>query len=45
MKSAGHKANILHQDMRDVGFGCAFGEYMNHTSARVWVVDFGRRQG
>jgi uncharacterized protein YkwD len=42
--SAAHKANILRQDMRDVGIGCVSGEYINRTLARVWVVDFGRRQ-
>jgi uncharacterized protein YkwD len=44
MKSAPHKANILHRDVLDVGFGCASGEYKNRTSARVWVADFGRQQ-
>jgi hypothetical protein len=43
MNSAPHKANILGRNVLDVGFGCAIGEYMNGTSARVWVVDFGKR--
>jgi uncharacterized protein YkwD len=41
MKStAGHKENILHKDMHDVGFGSA----SRASGERYWVSDFAKQQ-
>jgi uncharacterized protein YkwD len=43
MNSAmGHKENLLHPDMRDVGFGCVSGEFQKQPNSRVWVAVYAR---
>ncbi len=44
MNSAGHKANILSRDFREVGIGVRTGTYKGYAGAKMYTVDFGVRR-
>ncbi len=44
MNSAGHKANILNRDFREVGIGVRTGTYKGYAGAKMYTVDFGVRR-
>ena len=44
MNSAGHKANILNRDFREVGIGVKTGTFKGYTGAKLYTVDFGVRR-
>ncbi len=44
MNSAGHKANILNRDFREVGIGVKTGTFKGYAGAKVYTVDFGVRR-
>jgi uncharacterized protein YkwD len=44
MNSAGHKANILNKDFREVGIGVRTGTYKGYAGAKMYTVDFGVRR-
>ncbi len=41
MNSAGHKANILNRDFREVGIGVQTGTYKGNAGTKMYTVDFG----
>ena len=43
MNSAGHKANILNANLRQIGIGVVMGTYLTYTGARMYTADFGTR--
>lgn len=43
MNSAGHRANVLDGELREIGIGVATGTFQGWAGARVWTADFGTR--
>ena len=43
MNSAGHKANIMNANLREIGIGVVAGTFKTYTGARMYTVDFGTR--
>jgi uncharacterized protein YkwD len=43
MNSAGHRANILNPNLREIGIGVASGTFQGYSGARVYTADFGTR--
>ena len=43
MNSAGHRANILNGNLRQIGIGVASGTYLTYAGARMYTADFGTR--
>jgi uncharacterized protein YkwD len=43
MRSSSHRQVILSSRWRDVGVGCARGNYRGYSGVLMYTVDFGRR--
>jgi uncharacterized protein YkwD len=43
MNSAGHKANIMNGNLRQIGIGVVMGTYLTYAGARMYTADFGTR--